>query len=315
MTLTPRNPAILFPGQGAQQPGMGAWLLDTPAAERVFGLASRAVGRDLAALCRQGAAEELRQTELAQPALLAVGLTCWSLLRERGLEPGAAAGHSLGEYGAWVVAGALDEQTVFPLIAQRARLMGAAAAARPGGMAAVVGLPAAEVEAICREAATAGVIVPSNYNGPGQTVVSGEPAAVARARELVAARGGKVLPVAVNGAFHSPLMAEAAEAFAKVVESVALGQVTAPVAANHSGAIVADQAAAREAMAAQMTSAVRWQAQIEALVGAGVSRFLEMSPGRTLAGLVRRIAPEVEVIPVDSPEALDKALESGAGGA
>jgi len=296
--------AVLFPGQGAQQPGMGAWLLERPAARRIFALASCAAGEDLAALCRQGPPERLQDTRLAQPALLAVSLSCWELVREAGVTPAAAAGHSLGEFGAWVVSGLLDEETACYLVAERGRLMAKAAAETPGGMAAVLGLAEEQVAELCRQASGPELVVPANYNCPGQVVISGAAPALERALALVAQAGGKAMPLPVAGAFHSPLMEPASLGFAKVLKSVRLGQVRVPVAANLSGALVADREAACAALQGQMLGAVRWEAAMRALLAQGITRFLELAPGRSLAGLMRRIAPQAQVLSVDDQKAL-----------
>jgi len=314
MTATSHKLALLFPGQGAQQPGMGAWLLDRPTSQRIFSLASQAAGLDLAAVCRQGPEAQLGQTETAQPALLAVGLSCWQALAARGVQPAAAAGHSLGEFGAWVVSGLLGLEEACRLVAERGRLMAAAAGERPGGMAAVLGLTGEQVAQICRQAAASGVVVPANYNCPGQVVISGEPAGLEAAARLVQATGGKVVRLAVGGAFHSPLMEQASTRFAKVVESVHLGQVSVPVAANLAGIMVSDRIAAREALAGQMLAPVRWEAGMRSLLAAGVDVFLEMAPGRTLAGLLRRIDREAQVLSVDDEGAFEQAVQIGRGG-
>jgi len=313
MHSTSPRVAVLFPGQGAQKVGMGTWLMAYPETKRIFALASAVSGADIATLCREGPLEELQRTELAQPALLAVGLSCWAALRQAGVVPAAAAGHSLGEFGAWVVSGLLDEETALRLVAERGRAMGEAAAARPGGMAAVMGLPPARVEQICREVESTGPVVPSNLNCPGQVVISGSQPALERALALVTAAGGKAMRLPVAGAFHSPLMEQASARFTKVIESVRPGQVKVPVAANYTGTLVAHQADAVAALRSQMLGAVHWEAAMRSLLGAGITLLLEMAPGRTLAGLMRRIAPEVRVISVDDEAALAEAVATVRG--
>ena len=309
-----REAGFLFPGQGSQHAGMGRDVYDAwPQARAVFDEVSRTAGFDLRAACFEESGRPLESTAVAQPALLAVELSCAEVLTRAGVEPAAVAGHSLGEFAAWSICGAMDRGQVAALVAQRGRLMAEAAHERPGSMAAILGLDPQEVTELCQRASRAGVVTPANFNCPGKVVISGEMAAVQLAVQLAGERGakGRMLPVA--GGFHSPLMARAAERFAP-----ALGEVNAldpgvPVAANATGDWVRSVAAVKAAAAAQMTSPVLWENCVRKLLGAGIRRFYEVGPGNVLAGLVRQIDASAEVIAAGDAEALKQIVATSRG--
>ena len=257
-----------------------------PAARRVFDLAAEVLGFDIARLCFEGPSEELNRTVNAQPCLLAVELAALAAVRGAGVEAGWAAGHSLGEFSAWVASGAVAVDVALRLVRRRGELMEQAAQRNPGGMAAILGLEEDTLAEICREA---GSVVLANMNCPGQIVVSGEKEAVAAAGERARAAGGRAIPLAVSGAFHSPLMAEADSAFRAEVEAVSVADARIPVVANVSAEPVRQAAEIRAAMAAQMTSPVRWEASVRRLLAEGVKEFVEVGPGDVLTGLLRRI--------------------------
>lgn len=300
--------AILFAGQGAQFVGMGRDLAEAfPAAREVFETADRALGRPLSGLCFDGPEDELNSTENAQPAVLAVGLACLRALEERSRLPdvAAAAGLSLGEYGAHVAAGSIDAEDALRLVRRRGELMQAAGEARPGGMACVLGLEREAVETACRDASSAGLVSVANLNSPGQVVISGEHEAVARAGEIAKAAGAKrVIPLKVSGAFHSPLMQAAADGLAEALANVEIRRGRIPVIANATGAEVREPDETRRTLLAQLTGTVLFEDSIRKLVADGVTRFVELGPGKVLAGLVRRIAREAETVSLGTAEAL-----------
>lgn len=287
--------ALLCPGQGAQRVGMGKDLAAAfPAARDAFAAVDEALGFSLSTVMWEGPEDLLTRTDHAQPAILAHTAAVWALVREKLVgQVAAAAGHSLGEYSAYVAAGSLGLADAARLVRRRGELMRAAGDARPGTMAAVMGLDADRVAAICREASTGGeVAVAANFNAPDQTVISGDPAAVARAGDLLKAAGAKrVLPLKVSGAFHSPLMAPPAAQFAMDLDALVLAAPAFPVVANASATAVAEPAEARRLLAAQLTSPVRWVEGVRRLAQlAGVAvRFVEIGPGTVLTGLAKRI--------------------------
>lgn len=289
------NVALLCPGQGAQRVGMGKDLaVAFPAARDTFAAVDEALGFSLSTVMWEGPEDLLTRTDHAQPAILAHSAAVWAAVKEKlAGQVAAAAGHSLGEYSAYLAAGSLGVAESARLVRRRGELMRAAGDVRPGTMAAVMGLDADRVAAICREASTGGeVVVPANLNAPDQTVISGDPAAVARAGDLLKAAGAKrVLPLKVSGAFHSPLMAPPAAQFALDLDAVALGPPAFPVVANASATVVREPAEARRLLAAQLTSPVRWVESVRELAKlAGASaRFVEIGPGTVLTGLAKRI--------------------------
>ena len=291
------NVALLCPGQGAQRVGMGKDLAETYAEARdTFEAIDEALGFRLSGVMWEGPEDQLTRTDVAQPAILAHSAAVWAVVGGS-LRPQVAAadGHSLGEYSAYVAAGALTASDGARLVRRRGELMHEAGAARPGTMAAVLGLETAKVAAACREASTAGsVVVAANLNAPDQTVISGDPAAVARAGELLKAAGAKrVVPLKVSGAFHSPLMAPAAAGLEAELAKAPLADPAFPVVATASAQPVREAGAARRLLVEQLTAPVRWVECVQALAAAAgdAPRFIEIGPGNVLTGLAKRIVP------------------------
>ncbi len=293
---------LLFPGQGSQVPGMAADLADAyPAAARTLDAVDAALGIPLRRLMAEGPADELTRTDHAQPALLAHGAALWAVLRDALADRvAAAAGHSLGEFTAYHAAGALTLAEAARLVRRRGEVMFASGTARPGAMAALLGEPDRPIEDLCDEASReAGTVVPANYNCPGQLVISGEIAGVERAMALARAAGVKrAVRLPVSGAFHSPLMQDAQSGLDAALDEANVAAPAFPIYANVTAAPVREASEARALLARQLTAPVRWTETVRALAAAHPDAlFLELGPGTVLAGLVRKTAPELRVIP------------------
>jgi len=303
--------ALLFPGQGSQSVGMLGALADKHECVRqTFAQASDVVGTDLWKLVCKGPEEELDRTELTQPVVLAGAVAVWRVWQDLGGPvPARLAGHSLGEYSALVVAGSLDFETAIAIVAERGCQMQAAVPEGVGAMAAILGLDDEVVAAICREVAEDQVVVPANYNSPGQTVIAGNAAAVERALHKCSAAGARravKLPVSVPS--HSPLMEPAAEAMRKALADTEIRRPAVPVVQNCDVATHDDVDAIREALVRQLTSPVRWTETVRAIGKAGIMHYAECGPGRVLCGLGRRIERQASWVGLEHPEALEEAI-------
>ncbi len=301
--------AFVFPGQGSQKVGMGADLLEVRPElfDRYFAAADAAAGVPVRQYALEGPAESLTETNVAQPALFALSLAVLEVARELGLRPDFVAGHSLGEYTAAVASGALSYEDGLRLVAERGRLMAGAQDERPGAMAAIMGMPLADLTALCEQvSATAGLVAPANLNTPTQIVVSGEIAGVEAVVEAAPGAGAeKAVRLQVGAAFHSQLMAPTQAKMAELMGEVAFRDPDVPMASNAMGRLVTTADEVREALTNQITGAVRWVECVQALVGAGVGRTLELGAGRTLTGLIRQIDRDVEGVAADSVKKLE----------
>lgn len=293
---------LLFPGQGSQKPGMGEDLAAAyPAARAVFERVDRALGTPLSELCFQGPADELTLTHNAQPALFAHGAASWAVIA--GLAEArvkAAAGHSLGEFTAYHAAGAVDLEAGARLVRRRGELMLEAGRARPGTMAALLGEFTTPIEELAAQAsAEAGIVVPANYNAPGQVVVSGELSGVERLMELARERGARrAVRLSVSGAFHSPLMESAAQGLASALADACMVDPKFPVVSNVTALPIVSADEARALLSRQLTAPVRWTEVIQELARRHPDAlFVELGPGNVLAGLLKRIAPSVASAP------------------
>ena len=304
--------AYVFPGQGSQAVGMGRALVAvSPAAAAVFAEAEAALGEPLSRLAWEGPAEELDLTVNAQPALVAVSIAFLRALEERRtdaglapLAPAFAAGHSMGQYSALVAAGVISLADGVGLVRERGRLMQASGEGHPGAMAAIIGLPDERLDDLVAAGAALGTIGVANRNSPGQVVISGvRPAveAAAAAAKALGARRAMVLPVSV--AAHSPLMADAADGMRAVLADVAFRDPVIPLLANADATPLTTAGACRAELVDHLTTGVDWVAAVAAMRAAGVTRFVEVGPGRVLSGLIRRIEPDAETVPLDDPGA------------
>jgi [acyl-carrier-protein] S-malonyltransferase len=288
---------FVFPGQGSQYAGMGKDLADNfSVAKQIFEEANDSLGFDLAALCFGGPEEELKLTTNTQPAILTVSVAALRVIeQETGLAPAFAAGHSLGEYSALVSAGALSFADAVRVVRKRGAFMQEAVPVGEGAMAAILGLDGEPLEEICREAAQGKVVSPANFNSPGQVVIAGHAEAVERAIELAKARGAKrALPLPVSAPFHCSLMVPAGERLKEILESVVVSPLNIPVVSNAEAAPNAEASRVKDLLVAQVSAPVRWEESVRIMVGLGVKRFIEIGPGKVLAGLVKRIDKGVE---------------------
>lgn len=310
--------AIIFPGQGAQAVGMGRDVAAaSAAARRVYDRANEVLRFDLAAVCFEGPAERLEQTDIQQPAIFATSVALWAAFRESGAprQPFTYfGGLSLGEYTALHVAGALGFDDALRLVQRRGQLMQHAAEATPSGMVSLVGADESSATALCDRAREGEVLVPANFNCPGQIVISGSKGACERAVSLASEFNCRAVPLAVAGAFHSPLMEPAATQFWPALQAARCTPPSARVIANvdaeyHSGA---EQI--RESLRRQLTQPVLWQRCVQRLMADGVDQFIEIGPGRVLTGLMRKIDRRVNIVNVSTAEAISTAPALPAGG-
>jgi [acyl-carrier-protein] S-malonyltransferase len=299
--------AAVFPGQGAQYVGMGRELAERfPEAREVFRRASDAAGLDLYRLCTEGPDEALRQTANTQPAILTASLACLATVP---LDPACAAGLSLGEYTALVCAGAVSLEDAVRLVRLRGQYMQEACEGLDTMMAAVVGLEADRVRAVCDAHAHLGVVEPSNFNSPGQVVVGGETAAVRAVLDAARAAGARrAIPLAVSAPFHTRLMAPAAARLAADLERLPLRDARIPVIANVSAAPVRTADEIRRALLAQVDSPVRWEESVRAMAADGIGLFVEVGPGTTVSGMIRRTAEGAVTCHVEDLASRDETL-------
>jgi [acyl-carrier-protein] S-malonyltransferase len=313
--------AFVFPGQGSQSVGMGRDLAtSSPAATAVWAAADAALGEPITQLAWEGPAEDLDRTENAQPALLAASIAILDAFRERwaaaGIEaptPAFAAGHSMGQYSALVAAGVISLDDGVRLVRRRGELMQASGQARDGAMAAIIGLDDTRLTDLVDGASAHGTFVVANRNSPGQVVVSGERAAIEAGAELAKGLGAKraiVLPVSV--AAHSPLMAEAADGMRQTLAGIAFADPTTTLLANADAHSITTADGARAELVDHLTAGVDWVRAVETMAAAGVTTFIEVGPGKVLTGLIKRIAPNVEVIPADDPASADRIFDLAA---
>jgi [acyl-carrier-protein] S-malonyltransferase len=302
----------LFPGQGSQRVGMGRDLAAAfPVARRTFEEADARLAMPLSRLCFEGPEATLVQTEHAQPAILTASVAAYRVLEETaGLRPAAVSGHSVGEWSALVAAGALSLGDAVAGVRERGRLMQRAVPAGEGAMAAVLGLDADTVAALCREAAAGEVVVPANFNGAGQVVVAGHARAVDRLVALVGEHGARAQRLPVSGPFHSPLMAPAGADLARFVRGLDFRTPKLAVVTSVEARPVHGAAELPDLLIRQLTAPVRWEETVRRLAALGATLALETGPGRVLSGLARRIAPSLVAIPAGDVQGIERAREA-----
>jgi [acyl-carrier-protein] S-malonyltransferase len=301
--------AFIFPGQGSQKVGMGKALAGAyPICRDTFAEADETLGQPLSRLCFDGPADELTLTENTQPAILAMSVAVDRLLRSRGLAPAWAAGHSLGEYSAHVSAGTIAFADALRIVRRRGRYMQEAVPVGEGAMSAILGLDAAGVTRACEEAAQGAVVSPANLNAPGQVVIAGDREAVARAGDRAKALGARrVIPLQVSAPFHCALMTPAQERLAPELRALATARPRIPVVANVDAEPKREAGAAIEALVRQVSAPVLWEAVVRRLASEGVRTYVEVGPGKVLAGLVRKIDREATVVSVEDEAGLGEA--------
>ncbi len=299
--------AFVFPGQGAQYIGMAKEFYDQmPESRGIFALASEASGLDIAALCFEEN-DKINITEYTQICMLTAEAAILKALEKEGIRPDVTAGLSLGEYGALLVAGVFDWRDAFSLVRKRGIYMQEAVPAG-GAMAAVMGLHAPVIEDICRK--SEGIVAVANYNCPGQIVISGEEAAIKAAGAACLESGAKrVIPLKVSGPFHSPMLSGAGEKLGSELEAVAVHPVQIPYVANVLADYVSDATMVRDLLRLQVSSPVRWQQSVERMIADGVDEFVEIGPGRTLTGFVKKINRNVRAVSIDKMEDFYQYLE------
>ena len=296
--------AFMFPGQGAQYVGMGKDFYEQiPVCREMYELAGKASGLDVAALCFEEN-EQINITEYTQIAMLATEVAMLKAIEKKGLKPDVTAGLSLGEYGALAASGVMSAEDVFKVVRKRGIYM-QEAVPRGGAMVAVLGLDTAVIEKICEE--TEGMVTVANYNCPGQIVITGEEGAAQEAVEKMTAAGAKrCVPLKVSGPFHSPLLVGAGEKLAKELENVEIHDIRIPYIANVTADYVTDRSEVKRLLEMQVSSSVKWQQTVERMIADGVDTFVEIGPGKTLSGFMRKINKEMKVYNVEKVEDLEK---------
>jgi [acyl-carrier-protein] S-malonyltransferase len=298
--------AFVFPGQGAQEVGMGQALAEAfPVCRTTFEEADQALGFRLSDVIFEGPADQLTLTEITQPAILTVSIAACRLLESNGCRPDIVAGHSLGEYSAHVAAGTIAFADAVRIVHHRGRYMQEAVPVGTGAMAALLGIDEAGAVQACAEAAHGAIVSPANLNGPGQVVIAGETAAVVRAGESARRLGARrVVPLQVSAPFHCALMKPAEERLAPELRALAVHTPRVPIVANVDAEPKRDGPGAIEALIRQVSAPVRWEATVRRLASDGVTAYVEVGPGTVLSGLIRKVARGATLLNLESPAGL-----------
>lgn len=304
--------ALIFPGQGSQTAGMGKDLYEKyPAARRTFEEADDALGYKLSEICFEGPEEQLRLTEVTQPAILTVSVAALRVVETRIPRPAFVAGHSLGEYSAHVASGTFSFADAVRTVRNRGKYMQEAVPVGVGAMAAILGMDLDKVSAVCQDAAQGEVCSPANINSPEQVVISGHTAAVERATKLAEERGAKRAKLlSVSAPFHCSLMKPAQDRLAGDLKNIEMSKPVYPVASNVDAELVRDHQGARTTLVRQVTGSVRWEPSIRLLIAQGVQTFIEVGPGKVLWGLMRQIDRSKTALQVGDDASLTKTLEA-----
>jgi len=302
--------AFIFPGQGAQAVGMGKDLYENfEAAKNIFDTADKVLGKSITSLCFEGPEDSLKQTVNTQPAIVTMSIAALEAFKKQiNITPVFTAGHSLGEYCAMYASGVMDLETTLKAIQKRADLMGSA---KGGSMAAILNAPAQSLESALKEASKIGYVDVANYNSPAQVVITGDDAAVAKAGELLLEAGARrVVPLAVSGAFHSKFLEDAGHEFAKFVSDLDISSAAVPVITNVDAAATMSANDFKNKMPRQIYSSVHWTQTIENMIENGVDTFIEIGPGKVLAGLNRKINAEVKTYNIYDKESLENTVSA-----
>jgi [acyl-carrier-protein] S-malonyltransferase len=306
--------AFIFPGQGAQYIGMGKDIAEKyKCADAIFNEASEALGFDIKGMIFEGSEEDLKITENTQPAILTTSIACMKPLLEKGIRPDVTAGLSIGEYSAFVLAGAFSFKDAVKLVRKRGKYMQEAVPLGVGTMAAIIGLDSNDVINACKEASDLGVVEAANFNCPGQIVIAGENKAIDKAIEICKERGAKIaIKLQVSAPFHCSLLKPSGEKLASELANIKINRLSIPVVSNVTAQYITDSDFIKELLIKQVSNPVLWEDSVRAMINDGVDTFVEIGPGKALTGFVRRISKTVKTYNIENLETLENFIKEEA---